>query len=59
MHLLSLEPKGWKKSAVVRDVDACTGCGKCEHKCLFNAINVVRDPRAPVAPQKETLAPLE
>ena len=40
LHLLSLERTGWKKSAIVHDSVACTGCKKCEFKCLFKVITV-------------------
>jgi ferredoxin len=41
-HVLSLEPRGWVKSAVIGDLAACTGCKKCEIVCPFNAISMVR-----------------
>jgi ferredoxin len=40
-RLLSLEPKGWTKAAVISDFDACTGCRKCALKCPFNVITMV------------------
>ena len=40
-HLLSLEVKDWRKSAVINAVDACTGCKKCAEKCPFNVITMV------------------
>ncbi|NCN70707.1 MAG: 4Fe-4S dicluster domain-containing protein [Rhodoferax sp.] len=42
LHLLSLEPQGWRKHSVIHDQDSCTGCEKCEVRCLFNAIQVTR-----------------
>lgn len=39
-HLLSLEPKGWRKFAMISDLDTCTGCKKCELKCPFNVITM-------------------
>jgi Fe-S-cluster-containing hydrogenase component 2 len=41
-HLLSLEPKGWKKSSVLGDAAACTGCQKCAVRCPFNVITMVK-----------------
>jgi ferredoxin len=40
LQLLSLETVRWKKTSTLRDADACTGCGKCVPKCLFNAITM-------------------
>ena len=40
-HLLSLELKDWKKSAVISNFAACTGCRKCELKCPFDVISMV------------------
>jgi NAD-dependent dihydropyrimidine dehydrogenase PreA subunit len=47
LHLLSLEPKGWKKHAEVHDEAACTGCKKCEVRCLFDAIDVIKNRPCP------------
>ena len=41
LHLLSLEPQGWKKFSVLSDIDACTGCRKCAVRCPFDAISMV------------------
>ncbi|BCO25304.1 4Fe-4S ferredoxin, iron-sulfur binding domain protein [Rhodoferax lithotrophicus] len=40
LNLLSLEPQGWKKHAVIDDEATCTGCKKCEKRCLFKALRV-------------------
>ena len=42
LHLLSLETEDWQKHAVVNHVECCTGCKKCEVRCLFNAMHVVK-----------------
>jgi NAD-dependent dihydropyrimidine dehydrogenase PreA subunit len=34
---------GWRKSAVLGDATACTGCRKCEIRCPFNAITMVKE----------------
>jgi ferredoxin len=43
-HLLSLEPRGWEKSAVLHDAGRCTGCTLCAVICPFHAITM--HPRA-------------
>jgi ferredoxin len=43
LHLLSLHPQGWKKQAVIHDEAACTGCKKCELRCLFKAVQIARN----------------
>ena len=50
LHLLSLEPQGFKKFSTLNDVDACTGCRKCAVRCPFDAISMT-EPRA--APLRE------
>jgi len=46
-HLLSLEVRGWKKSAVLHDSDRCPGCRQCALKCPFGAI-AMREVPTPV-----------
>lgn len=40
LHLLSLEPQGWRKVSVLHDADKCTACRKCEARCLFGVIRM-------------------
>ncbi|MDD5479006.1 4Fe-4S dicluster domain-containing protein [Rhodoferax sp.] len=40
LHLLSLSPQGFRKTAAVHDEAACTGCKKCERRCLFSAVSI-------------------
>lgn len=49
-HLLSLELKDWRKTAVLGDADTCTGCRKCEVKCPFQVITMVPGAPAPADP---------
>ena len=44
LDLLSLQPQGWRKFALVEREQLCTGCLKCQNRCLFGAIRVA--PRA-------------
>jgi ferredoxin len=39
-HLLSLEARGWEKSAVLHEAERCTGCHRCAVVCPFNAITM-------------------
>lgn len=41
-HVLWLEPRGWKKSALLHDPGGCTGCSDCARVCPFNAMRMVR-----------------
>ena len=45
-HVLSLQTDGWRKHAVLHDAQDCTGCRKCERKCLFGVIAMVRKGQA-------------
>lgn len=40
LDLLSLEPQGWSKRAVLGEAARCTGCHLCERRCPFGAIAV-------------------
>ena len=40
LHLLSLEPQGWRKHSVLGDAAACTGCKKCAVWCPFDVITM-------------------
>lgn len=41
-HVLHLQVDDWRKRSVLRDASGCTGCRKCERKCPFFAITMVR-----------------
>ena len=40
LHLISLEPRGWVKSAVLHGAETCNGCSKCRKICPFKAIQM-------------------
>ena len=42
LHLLSLEPQGWKKKSVLGNASACTGCRLCAVRCPFQVITMVK-----------------
>ena len=48
-HLISLEPRGWDKRAVLHDAPRCTGCAECAVRCPFHAITMQRPPGAAAA----------
>lgn len=41
LHLLSLQPQGWRKFSTLHDADRCVGCRQCELRCPFGAITMV------------------
>jgi NAD-dependent dihydropyrimidine dehydrogenase PreA subunit len=41
-HVLSLQPHGWRKQAVLHNMPNCTGCSLCERRCPFGVITMVR-----------------
>lgn len=43
LHLLSLEPQGWKKFSTLAQADVCTGCAQCALRCPFDAITMRKD----------------
>lgn len=41
-HVLSLQPQGWVKAAVLDEPAGCTGCAQCYVVCPFGAVRMVR-----------------
>jgi len=39
-RVLSLEARGWEKSAALHDAGGCTGCSRCAVVCPFGAIRM-------------------
>ncbi len=55
-HVLSLEPRGWVKVAVLDDAPGCTGCARCQGVCPFGAARMQRPPpdtATPPAPPRQ------
>ena len=40
LRLISLEPRGWVKSAVLHDEASCNGCSQCQKTCPFKAMEM-------------------
>lgn len=41
-HVLSLQPQGFEKHAVLHDPAGCTGCALCAVRCPFGVIQMVK-----------------
>jgi formate hydrogenlyase subunit 6/NADH:ubiquinone oxidoreductase subunit I len=40
-----LEVVAWRKRSVLHDAPACTGCSRCERRCPFGVITMIKSPR--------------
>lgn len=41
---MAFETRAWKKTAVLSDIDLCSGCGECAARCAIGAINMDEKP---------------
>ena len=53
-RLFSFEARAWKKTAVLRDIKRCNGCGECASRCVIGAVSMVETGRSELRLTPET-----